>query len=188
MKKYYIGFIVLAVLTLGLTGYVLKLGSDAKSDKKIETAAEDIAQKLNSYVREKDKVPDNLNEVGAGTVPSEIRYTKNSEKSYTYCVTYKAARSYGGSIGVSSLISGAVSSSFSSAYKTDSSYKPTELYLNYMHQKGENCQTVEPVISMQESSSSDSTQSLIDEYCNPSAQYYEYYKSYCQDLPKSTVN
>ena len=187
MKKYYIGFIVLALVTLGFTGYVLKLGADAKSDKKLETSAQDIANKLNDYIQDKNKVPNDLGDIGAKDVPSAIRYTKNSEKSYTFCVTYKAGSGYGG-VDVTSIVSGAVASSMSSSYKTDSTYKPTSLYLNYSHTKGENCQTVEPYISSSKSSSSSSTQSLMDEYCDPSAQYYEYYKSYCEDMPDSSVN
>ena len=194
MKKYYIGFLVLAVITLGLTGYVIKLGADSKSDKKTESAAQDIAKKLNEYVETKRKVPNNLTDAGVASVPSEIKYTKNSEMSYSFCVTYKTNRGYGGGVNISSIVSGAVSSSLSSAFKDSTTdYKPTALYLSYIHKKGENCQTVQPVsvISTSESpssTSSSSTQSLIDEYCNPSAEYYQYYKSYCEDLPSSSVN
>ncbi len=190
MKKYYLGLIVLAVITLGLTGYVLKLGSEAKNDKKTETVAQDIAKKLNDYIQDNNKVPNNLGDVGASSVPSEIRYTKNSEKSYTFCVTFKAARGYGGGVNVSSIVTGAFASSFSSAYKPDVDYKSTMLYVDYSHKKGENCQTIEPYISASStsSSSSSSSQSLIDEYCDPSAEYYQYYKSYCDDLPASSVN
>ncbi len=181
MKKYYIGLIVLAVLTLGLTVYVIGIGGKAKDDTKTEKSANEIATKLNDYISKNNRVPASLDAAGIKDVPSSITYSKKSDEKYEFCVTYKADKGYG-SADASNLLTGALmggmyggaAGNFSDSSST-SSYEPSSLYLNYTHKKGKDCQTVKPYIQTYTSSSQ------LDDYCKPTNQYYSFYKSYCKN-------
>jgi len=191
MKKYYTGILILALVTLGLTGYVVNLGLKTRQDVKTEKSANDIATKLNSYIQKEQKIPKDLKAAGVTDAPGTISYTKDSEKAYTFCVTYKEAKGYGSDI-TSTLTSAATSRYFGSS-GSESSYKPSSLYLSYIHKKGENCQTVEPYLyNRSSSSSSSSLYNSTSQLCDPEGEYYEYYKDYCgdtaEDLPASSVN
>ena len=82
------------MLTLGFAGYVMSVGISSKQDVQTLKTAQDIASKLNTYVQNNQKIPESLSEVGVEDVPSAIKYTKDSEKEYSFCVTYKAASGY----------------------------------------------------------------------------------------------
>lgn len=187
MKKYYIGLFILGLITLGLVGYVLTLGIQSRQDVKTEKSAQQAANKLNSYVRDKQKIPESLAEAGVNDVPPSIKYTKISEEKYKFCVTYKADKGYGSSDLTSVITNAAASRVYGgdSSFSDTSSYEPSTLYLNYTHKKGEDCQTVKPYIYQ----SFDSSSSSSTDYCDPTNQYYQYYKSYCSTTttPKTTV-
>lgn len=155
MKRYYIGVLVLAVITLGLAGYVISMGVSSKQDNQTEKSSQQIAEKLNSYVTKHQQIPSTLQDASIKDVPDTIRYTKKDSKSYEFCVTYKEAKSYEGA-GPSDLLTGSlISSSLNKSYDAsrDSSYMSSSLYLGYEHKKGENCQTITPYINDYTSSS-----------------------------------
>jgi Tfp pilus assembly protein PilV len=144
MKKYYIGFAVLVLITLGLTGFTLYQGVSGKQDRQTEQKAQDIATKLNEYVRSRQAIPESLDAAGIKDVPATITYTKKSETTYEFCVTYKhASEDYGG-VGFEQIVSGAVQQELIRSSDADSSYTPSSLYLPYTHKAGKSCQTVEP--------------------------------------------
>ncbi len=149
MKKYYIGLLLLAALTLGLTIFTVQKGMAGKQDKQTESKAKEIAEQLNDYVDDNNQIPESLDAAGARDVPATITYTKLSDERYKFCVTYKSAsRGYG--VGTSEVLLGALSrgaGDFEIDYPDD--YEPSYLYLGYGHKEGENCQTIKPYISQQ---------------------------------------
>lgn len=182
MKKYVIGLIIITLVTLGLAGYVVSLGLGSRQDVKTEKSEQEVGDKLNAYIIKENKLPDSLSQAGAKDVPSSITYKKLSSEEYKLCVTYKAAKGYGGS-DITSVVTGAVISNMygmgSSPDYSGSSYTPSSYYPSYTHKKGETCQTVKPYLQPDYSSTSPST--IIDDsaYCSPTGQYYEFYKDYC---------
>jgi len=165
IKKYYIGLVVLAVITLGLTIYVVAQASATKQDKKTYEKAEKIATDLNKYISQKQKIPENLSEAGITDAPSTITYEKTSAKQYKFCVSYKTARTYGGA-DVTGLLWGSYLRSTVPDYtEKNDNYKPSSLYLSYAYNKGENCYTVEPIIY--------GSKIEPNIYCDPSSLYYE---------------
>lgn len=175
MKKYYVAFLVLAVLSLGLVGYVATQGIIGRQDKQVEEQARDIAEKLNGYISDKQTIPETLGDAGVKDAPDAIEYKKVSNQQYEFCVTYRAASGYSVT-NVSSLATGAALTRLSADYgNTD--YIPSNLYISPEHIKGRNCQKVEPYISSKGSS--------ISEYCDPSHEYYDYYRSYCDSESSS---
>lgn len=148
MKKYYIGIIVIAIATAGLVIYTITLGAGSKQDQKTEKSANEIAQKLNSYVSTNQKIPESLNEIGVKDVPSTIIYTKKSTSQYEFCVTYKTASSYGPditSIFWGSALQGA-QENYDDYGSSNSNYEPSYLYVSYYHKKGKSCQTIKPYL------------------------------------------
>ncbi len=202
MKKYYRGLIVLALLTLGLTAWVISLGIGSRQDVKTEKRAQEIATDLNEWVAKEEKVPDSLNAAGIKNVPDTISYSKKDADSYEFCVTYKAAKDYGSEGGiVTPLITRAMSgvaADTSASMPIIEGYTNTALYFYGSHNKGKNCQTIKPYYygkpipaSASDSPASttetfpapDSEASTIDlyeEYCSPDSVYYQYTKSYCE--------
>jgi len=194
MRKYYIGLLILGIITLGLSGYVITLGAQARQDTKTEQAAQEAATKINSYVSKKQKIPASLSDAGVTDAPSTISYTKLSSSSYKFCATYKAAKGYGGATDISNAVTGAAlnrvygstGATAEDDYSSSSSYssEASALYINYTHKKGEDCQTVKPYLY---SSSSSYTNPSDDYYCDPSYKYYSTYKSYCENLTPDTT-
>jgi hypothetical protein len=181
MKKYYIGLLVLALLTLGLVGYTVHQGSLAKKDKATAAEADKIAVKLNSYVTKNNKIPANLQTVGVATVPKTIKYTRLSSERYEFCVTYQAA-SRGYNLSAAELAASAFYTRYAGLQGFDSgSYEQSELYLNsYGHKQGENCTKVKPYLNTY----TDSDQT----YCDPSYPYYSAWKDYCATINSSTLD
>lgn len=161
MKKYYFGLIFIALITLGLAGYTLSLGAANKQDAKTEKKANEVAKELNSYITKQRKIPETLDEIGVKDIPESIRYTKKDTTKYEFCMTYKAASSYGTDI--SGLMMGAAlrettSKDTTSNYYDDySSYEPSSLYPSYYHKKGKTCQTIKPYLYSYGNSTSSST-------------------------------
>lgn len=148
MKKYYIGIIVLAVMTLGFTGFVLTLAGDAKQDTEVQERAQEIAGQLNDYISENKTIPESLDEVGIKDVPAQISYTKDSSEVYTFCVDYINETNYT-SMNPASLVGGSALRDASTMYEDsfEYDYKPSSLYISAYHKKGKDCQTVKPYIS-----------------------------------------
>jgi hypothetical protein len=129
--KYKIGLAVIGVLTLVLLVVVAVGASGVKQDNQSYKKATAIAEKLNNYIYDNYKIPETLSDAGITDVPSTVRYEKDSETEYKFCVTYKSASEDLSSFGNIS----------------DAKYTPSTLYLRAAHQKGENCQTVKPYLN-----------------------------------------
>jgi hypothetical protein len=191
MKKYYIGLIVLGIITLGLAGYIISKGISGKQDKQTHTRANEIASDLTDYVFAKDEIPADLAAAGIKDVPSTVTYTKKDATSYEFCVEYKTAKTSVFSDATSALTGAAFGglSGYGSSFSSDaSSTTSTYLYIPTSHAAGKNCQTITPNIGntyLDSGSSSDSLESFdssaYDQYCEPTNDYYEFYKSYCKD-------
>jgi type II secretory pathway pseudopilin PulG len=181
MKKYYIGLFIIGILALGVSGYVLSIGVQARQDVKTEKSAQDIANKLNEYINNKQTIPATLSEAGVHDVPSTISYNKLSEAEYKFCITYKAAKGYGGSSITTAVTGAALSQMYNTPSYTDTTYpstEPSSLYPDYTHKKGENCQTIKPYLY-------NNSYTNPPDYCSPSYQYYQDYKSYCESQTTS---
>lgn len=150
MKKYYIGIAIICLLTLGFAGYVAYVGIDSKQDAKTLKSAREIETKLNSYVQQNQKIPESLDEANVKDVPSTIKYTKDSDTEYSFCMTYKAASGYN-DYGLGQSLLGPVLTGGASFYDDpgyyDNQYVPESLYISEIHKKGENCQRVKPYLS-----------------------------------------
>lgn len=175
MVKYYVGFLVIGLVTLGLTFFVVGQANATKQDKKTYEQAQQAASKLNNYVNREQVVPKDLKEAGITDVPSSISYEKVSEEEYEFCVTYKTARSYS-----SGDISGLLWGSYMNRAGLDfnelgDNNRSASLYLPYSYKKGKNCYNIEPIITEAPSSTFDNNSSL----CDPSGEYYQFYKDYC---------
>lgn len=162
MKKYYIGIAIICLLTLGFAGYVAYVGIDSKQDVQTLKSAREIETKLNSYVQQNQKIPESLDEVGVKDVPSTIKYTKESDTEYSFCMTYKTAsgfNDYGlGQSLVGPALTGGVNVYDDPGYYNNQ-YTPESLYISEAHKKGENCQTIKPYFS----------NNKYDDFCPPEA-------------------
>lgn len=141
LLRYKIGLAVLLAFAFVMTGLVLVQASGTKQDTKTNSAASDIADKLNTYVDNNQKVPGSLAEAGAKNVPSTISYTKLSDTSYKFCATYKGNSSGFDATGTATdLLSGSGSSSITNEpnIPVDNSY----LTIDSTWHKGANCQTI----------------------------------------------
>lgn len=147
MKKYYIGLLAIALLTLGLIIFVAGKGMDERQDKVTQKKVTEISQKLNSYVSKNKKIPQTLKEAGVDNIPGTIKYEKVSATTYKFCATFKKKSSYAGAPMLTSLIwGGGVQSTRDDSqydYYSDSNDEASSLYM-YSHKEGENCQTVKP--------------------------------------------
>lgn len=150
MKKYYIGLGAIGFITLVFLGLTFAKGASAKQDNDTKTKASSIATDLNNYISKNRKIPESLDEAGIKDVPKTISYKKDSSTEYTFCVTYKEAKSYG-SVDPTSLLSGSALRQNSTSlddevYSLSSTYKSSSLYPTMSYKKGENCQTIKPYL------------------------------------------
>lgn len=137
--KYQIGLLVLGILTLGLVVFVAMEAGKAKADLTTKKAADKIADQLNVYVAQ-EGVPESLGAAGIKDVPDAVRYTKQSDTKYRFCVTYKAqSTGFNPDTVVQEAALGVATRGLGSSYTGDSS---SYLYLQSTHKKGENCQDV----------------------------------------------
>jgi len=183
LRKYLFGILALGLLTAILAAYVLLQGASAKQDNLTLQAAKDAAEKINSYVTEKNEIPASLNEAGVKSAPNTIKYTKKSASEFEFCATYKKANQLNiGSFDqiLFGLTAGGQAASSSSYGNYDSSY----LYIDDQYKAGENCQTIKPYIYSPEPLNDSST-----DLCSPENPDYELYKEYCAEInPPSIVN
>lgn len=186
MKKYYIAFALLVAVTIGLAGYTVYQGKLSKQDETLQKHAEEIAEDLNDYISDENKIPADLEEAGIDDVPEGISYERNSDVKYTFCVTYKTTSS-GYSAGTWEVATATLMQSYYGGVYDDYDYGPdTSLYINtYGHAKGKKCYEVEPIL---EEASDPNTTELS--FCDPSSELYsfyqEYYPEYCEEADGST--
>jgi hypothetical protein len=138
--KYQIGLGAIGLFTLVLIVLVLVQAGAAKQDAKTDKKANEIADTLNNYVNSTGTVPATLQEAKVSDVPEAITYSRISDESYKFCVTYKVTSANFDSSAVAlSLATGGKIDSGSFDY-TDKSY----LVIPSSHHKGKNCQTISP--------------------------------------------
>ncbi len=178
IKKYYIGIGVLSFLTLILFVYVVITASGQKRDKQVNETASEIATDLNNYISQENKIPDDLGTATPKDIPEEITYTNNNDGTYTLCVSYN--NKSGLNLDASSVLFQGLSGSYSSSsYDYQSSYKARTLYIsNYGWKKGKNCVDIEPRLYKNNNLFDSSS---LDKYCDPSSNYYDFYKDSCVD-------
>jgi len=136
LLKYRIGLGVIGFLTLIVCAVVLDLAGAHKQDAKTQAAANKIADQLNNYVDDRQKVPPTLAAAGIKNVPSTISYIKQSSDIYDFCVTYKGSSNGDGLAGAaqSFLATGSVNGSNYSGY--------SDLVIDPAYHSGKNCQVV----------------------------------------------
>lgn len=181
IKKYYIGIGLLALGTLVLLGFVLVQSSSYKIDKQTNEIGYKISEDLNNYISDEDKIPENLSDATNEKIPESIKFTKESDSRYKFCVTYKNASSPSmdaGSILLQGLYGGYQDPN---SYNYQSDYTQSALYIStYSYSKGENCQSVEPIFSNLYNQPQDSFDySSLDYLCEPDYEYHDLYKDYC---------
>ncbi len=140
LLAYKIGLGVVGLFTFIMLIIVLTSAGGAKKDEATTKAASDVANNLNQYTIQNQKVPDSLAQAGSKNVPSAIKYTKLNDQSYKLCVSYHGAHNdY--SPGVLAF------DAYSQSYNTDewaAQNNTSYLYIPTSHKKGDNCITVKP--------------------------------------------
>ena len=144
LAKYKLGFGMVALFGIILVVIVVVQASATKSDNNTYQQASGIADKLNTYTESNNVIPDSLATAGVGDTPSSVNYHKLSNTSYQFCVTYKTTSSGFDASNVETqlLTAEATAVGSSSSTPADNTY----LYLDSTHHKGQNCQTISPVI------------------------------------------
>lgn len=152
MRKYYIGMFVLGVVTCIIAIFLLLQGASAKQDVATERKAQEIAEKLESYVNRKQEIPESLEAAGIRDVPNTVSYDKKSESQYEFCVTYKTEKELGLLGGPLRVLTGGIPFGYmgGAPYGQDGlysdSYEAPSLYVPPYHKKGKNCQKVKPYL------------------------------------------
>lgn len=166
LLKYKIGLAVIALFTLGIVGFVVMQASATKQDTKTNSAANDIANKLNAYITDNQTVPTSLAQAGVKNAPATITYQKLSEDSYKFCATYKANSSgFDAASAVAEVASGGTADTGSSTFTDTSS-----LFIDTTYHKGTDCQTIKPLIAQtQPAQCSSATSTSICLPGNPSS-------------------
>lgn len=140
LLKYKIGLVILFAFAVVLVGVVLVQASGTKQDTKTNNSAQDISDKLNTYVSDNNTVPATLADAGVKNVPSTISYTKLSPTSFKFCATYKGNSSGFDASGVATdLMTGSSSVDSTPNLPADNS----ELFIDTTYHKGANCQTIQ---------------------------------------------
>jgi hypothetical protein len=89
MKKYYLFFAFLFLLTGALSISYLASKEKRVDDKKTAKVLREVAGKVEEYVRTNKAIPENLNEVTDIAKGQPIAYKKLDKKTYELCATYK---------------------------------------------------------------------------------------------------
>lgn len=153
LLPYKIGLGVVGLFTLILLIVVVVGAGNYKHDNDLFQQASSAANKLNNYVNNNQTIPSSLSAAGVNNTSSDIAYTKLSDTSYRFCVNYKG--NYNG-FSAAQVEQQILSSAYGTGSTGQSAYGDnTALYLNPYFHKGENCQTVKPMIYPSSSSSSD---------------------------------
>lgn len=149
MKKYYFGLVVLAILTVLATAITLTNANNAKRDEETSKKAESISMNLSEYLYQQNKVPATLAEAGITDVPSTITYQQLDSTRFKFCVYYdRASSSF--DAGPLAFITGATYNApvTGSDDEQEQSYLDTYSF-SFIHKKGNNCQTVKPMLTTQ---------------------------------------
>lgn len=147
MKKYYVGLAILIALSLGLASFTLASGKDSKKDEETSKKVETVSAKLTEYIYRENKIPTSFEEANIKNVPSTIKYERLDSERFKVCVHYdKAGSSF--DAGPLALLTGLV---FGIPAPDVSSQDEEKTYLDsyslsYAHKKGDNCQTVKPLL------------------------------------------
>jgi hypothetical protein len=152
LVKYRIGLGVIALLTLIMFVAVLDLASAHKQDAQTQRTANSIADKLDNYINDKEKVPASLAEAGVKNLPSNMTYRKKTADVFEFCITYKSSNKSSGTVGTiqNVLMNGSLDEG---GYYSGAS----DLEINPVYHKGKNCQTVNTYVSSNDTSSTDTT-------------------------------
>lgn len=147
MKKYYFGFIALAILTIGAIAITLAHANDGKRDDETSKKVDTISTELTSYLYQQNKIPVTLGEAGISNVPSTISYQKLDNERFKFCAYYDHSSS-SFDAGPLAFITGLVFN----APAVDNSSNDEKTYLDgyslsFVHKKGNNCQTVKPMLA-----------------------------------------
>lgn len=170
LLAYKIGLAGIGIFVLALAIYVGTQAGATKQDTQTYNAASSIADKLNSYIDEQGTIPTSLQTVGVSSVPSAITYTKLSDSSFKFCVTYKTKDD---GFGSSSSLVGTIAAMESPTFNSSSSTNDT-LYISPAHKKGADCQTITPpFLSSDFGTSDNSNDNSFDDnsFSNPSDTY-----------------
>ena len=145
MKKYYLGLVILVVLSLGLVGFTLAAGKDSKKDEETSKKVESVSNRLMDYIYQEGRLPSSFEEANIKNAPSTIRYERLDNERFKFCVYYdKAGSSF--DAGPLALLTGLI---FRAQPVDEASQDEEKAYLDsytliYAHKKGDNCQTVNP--------------------------------------------
>jgi hypothetical protein len=171
LLRYKIGLGVLLLFILAVSIFTLLQAGNTRKDAETIKAAQSIAGKLNDYTSENQTAPASLQAAHITNVPSTISYTKTSDTSYKFCVTYKTKNSAPRtSTVVPALLTGGSLSASESFDAYD--YDATTLYIDNSHPKGQKCQTIKLSSYYDDSSSSSgSTSSGPYEICGRGYNY-----------------
>ena len=146
---YKIGLAVIGVFVIVLVVMVVTQANGAKQDTNSFNEATKIANTLNDYIDSNGTVPQSLSDAGVVNIPSSVTYTKVSDSSYRFCVTYNSESSnFNATATETSLLSSAVNGANGSTNLNDFSGGTAKasgiLIIDPTHHKGKNCQTVSP--------------------------------------------
>lgn len=140
MLGYKIFLAVFLTLSIILLIVVLVQAGPNKQDIKTFNEATSIANDLNNYIDTNQAIPYSLSQVGAGKIPSSISYQELTDSSYKFCVDYKANSSGFDPSGTGfSVITGSSGGAYDQQYGDNNT-----LFIDNVHTKGENCQTITP--------------------------------------------
>ncbi len=144
MKKdnlgYKIGLAVIGLFVVGLAIFVIMQANSTKQDTQTDKAANNISNKLNTYVSTYERLPSSLDVTGVKSVPQAISYKILNNNKYKFCIMYKTTSSgFDASDAVFNTATG------NSIDTTPDSYVPTSsLYIPPTHHKGAFCQVIKP--------------------------------------------
>lgn len=164
LNRYRLGLGLLGVATVILAAYLISQASGVKQDTLTYNRANAIANKLNDYVDNQQKVPSSLAEAGITNVPSTISYRQIDSNSYQFCATYKSASTNFSAVdSAESAITGQFegAQNYSSA-NAGADFPNTTLFIDGSHQKGQNCQTIKPDIFNFQGSGASGTTCIYD--------------------------
>lgn len=134
------------MLTLGLASYVLAAGKDGKKDEETNKKLDSISTKLTDHIYSENTIPESLEEVGVKDIPSTVKYQKLDDERFKICVHYDNESS-AFDAGPFALLTGLVFRAPTPETSTDEELTYFDSYsLMYNHKKGENCQTVKPIM------------------------------------------
>jgi hypothetical protein len=153
---YRIGLAVIGVLALVVFAIVLDRAGAHRQDTQTGETVNGIADKLNNYIDDKQKVPSSLAAAGIKNIPANVSYRKRTKDIYEFCVNYQASTNGFNLSGAAQnfLINGNLAGNADSGYSSGYS----QLFIDPIHHQGENCQTVDTGITSNNTTTQTTTQ------------------------------